>query len=100
MQGQYILNIRADQWGSIGWKDITIYANWTGPQPKHDNKVIQVSARIAGSPTDLFIGTNPIATPYGENITFSVVYWDVSNSTGITNSTGDYPLNVYFFVEV
>ena len=62
--------------------------------------MLQVSARIAGSPTDLYIGINPIATPYGENVTFSVVYWDVSNSTGISNSTGDYPLNVYLFVEV
>ncbi len=100
MQGQYILTIPADQWGSIGWKDITVYADWTGPQPKHDNKVLDVSVRVAGSPTDLFIGANPIATPYGENVTFSVVYWDVSDSSGITNSTGDYPLNVYFYVEV
>jgi hypothetical protein len=100
VQGQYILTISADQWGSIGWKDITVYVNWTGPQPKHDNKVLHVRVRVAGSPTDLFIGTNPIATPYGENVTFSVVYWDVSGSSGVTNSTGDYPLNVYFFVEV
>ncbi|MFW9815684.1 MAG: hypothetical protein ACFFEW_07125, partial [Candidatus Thorarchaeota archaeon] len=98
--GQYIIRVRADQWGSIGRKDITIYANWTGPQPKHDNKVLQVSARVAGSPADLFIGTNPIATPYGEDITFSVVYWDISNSTGITNATGAYPFNVFFFIEV
>ncbi|MGY5856398.1 MAG: hypothetical protein RTS72_07335, partial [Candidatus Thorarchaeota archaeon] len=100
VQGQYIITIPADQWGSIGWKDITVYADWTGPQPKHDNKILDVSARVAGSPTDLFIGTNPIATPYGENVTFSVVYWDVSDISGITNSTGDYPLNVYLYVEV
>ncbi|MFW9870629.1 MAG: hypothetical protein ACFFEL_13465, partial [Candidatus Thorarchaeota archaeon] len=100
ISGQYIIRVRADQWGSIGWKDLSIFANWTGPQPKHDNKVISVSARIAGSPTDLYIGVNPIATPYGENVTFSVVYWDVSNSTGITNSTSMYPFNVYLFVEV
>jgi len=99
-QGQYIIRIGADQWGSIGWKDIVVYANWTGPQPKHDNKVLNVRARVAGSPTDLYIGINPIATPYGENITFSVVYWDVSNSTGVTNSTGAYPLNVHFFIDV
>ena len=100
VQGQYILTVKADQWGSIGWKDITIFANWTGPQPKYDNEVLLVNVRIAGSPTDLFIGINPIATPYGENITFSVVYWDVSNSSGVTNETGTYPLNVYFYVEV
>ena len=98
--GQYVVRVRADQWGSIGRKDITIYANWTGPQPEYANKVLQVSARIAGSPTDLYIGTNPIATPYGENVTFSVVYWDISNSTGITNSTGFYPLNVHFYIQV
>ncbi len=100
VQGQYILRITADQWGSIGWKDIVIYANWTNPQPKHANKVLQVNARVAGSPTDLFIGTNPLATPYGENVTFSVVFWDVSNMTGITNSTGAFPLNVFFYVDV
>ncbi|MHA2199189.1 MAG: hypothetical protein ACXABN_04885 [Candidatus Thorarchaeota archaeon] len=100
ISGQYIISVTADQWGSIGWKDLTIYANWTGPQPKHDNKVLSVSARISGSPTDLYIGSNPIATPYGENITFSVIYWDVSNSTGITNATGIYPLNVFFIVDV
>ncbi|MFW9837827.1 MAG: hypothetical protein ACFFE7_09925 [Candidatus Thorarchaeota archaeon] len=100
VQGRYIVRITADQWGSIGWKDITIFANWTGPQPKHDDKVLFVSARIAGSPSDLYIGMNPIATPYGENVTFSVIYWDVSNSTGITNTTGSYPLNVHFTIEV
>jgi hypothetical protein len=100
VQGQYVIRVRADQWGSIGWKDLTIFANWTGPQPKHDDKVLFVSARVAGSPTDLFIGANPIATPYGEDITFSVVYWDISNSTGIDNSTGTYPFNVFFIIEV
>ena len=100
VSGQYILYVRADQWGSIGWKDLTIFANWTGPQPAHDNKVLYVSARIAGSPTDLYIGTNPISTPYGENVTFSVVYWDISNTTGISNSTGLYPFNVYLYIEV
>ncbi len=100
VEGQYILSIRADQWGNIGRKDITVYANWTGPEPIFSNKTLQVSVRISGSPTDLYIGINPISTPYGENVTFSVIYWDISNSTGITNDTGVYPLNVFFYIEV
>ncbi|MFW9889778.1 MAG: hypothetical protein ACFFER_16440, partial [Candidatus Thorarchaeota archaeon] len=28
--GQYIIAVPANQWGSIGWKQLSVYANWTG----------------------------------------------------------------------
>jgi len=100
MEGQYILTIRADQWGSIGTKDITIHAEWTGTQPIYSNRTLNVNVRIVGSPTDLYLNVNPISTPYGENVTFTVIYWDISNGTGVTNTSGMYPFNVFFYIEV
>ncbi|MHA2355506.1 MAG: hypothetical protein ACXADC_10055 [Candidatus Thorarchaeota archaeon] len=98
--GQYIIAVPASQWGSIGWKELTVYANWTGQRAKYDNKVLTFSVRISGAPTDLFLGDSPTSTPYGENVTFSIIYWDVSNSTGIVNGTGPFANNVRIFVEV
>ncbi|MFQ5832847.1 MAG: hypothetical protein ACE5H4_09110 [Candidatus Thorarchaeota archaeon] len=99
-QGSYVITIPANQWGDIGWKDLTLYANWTGPRSKFDNLTLDVSVRISGSPADLFIGQSPVSTPYGENINFTVVYWDVGNSTGIVNGTGPYAFNVTIRVDV
>ncbi|MFW9918765.1 MAG: hypothetical protein ACFFED_04150, partial [Candidatus Thorarchaeota archaeon] len=98
--GEYIVLIPADQWGSIGIQPLKIYANWTGPTFKYSNKTINVSARIIAAPTDIFIGESPVMTPYGENVTFSIIYYDIGNDTGIVNGTGTYSGNVHIYIEV
>ncbi|TFG11721.1 hypothetical protein EU537_11545 [Candidatus Thorarchaeota archaeon] len=98
--GEYIIEIAADQWGSIGWKDLEIFANWTGSIEKYGNGTISTSVRISDTPATLFIGNNPVSTPYGENITFTVFYWDVAADSGIVNSTGPYAFNVSMYVLV
>ncbi len=98
--GEYIIEIAADQWGSIGRKDLEIFANWTGSVEKYGNGTISTSVRISDTPATLFIGDNPVSTPYGENITFTVFYWDVAADTGIVNSTGPYAFNVSMYVVV
>ena len=98
--GYYVIIIRADQWGSTGTKDLVIYANWTGPTVKYYNKVISSSVSITASPTDLYIGESPVMTPYGEDISFTVIYYDVSNTTGVVNGTGPFQGNVKIYVSV
>ncbi len=98
--GYYVIIIRADQWGTIGSEPLVIYANWTGPTTKYYDKVISTSASITSSPTDLYIGQSPVITPYGENANFTVIYFDVSNATGITNGTGPYKWNVKIYISV
>ncbi|MHA1907397.1 MAG: hypothetical protein ACW98Y_08890, partial [Candidatus Thorarchaeota archaeon] len=98
--GEYIILIPASQWGVIGNQDLTIFANWTGPTVKYTNETIDVSVQIIGAPTDIYIGESPVMTPYGENVTFSVIYYDVGNSTGIVNGTGVYMGNVHVYIEV
>ncbi|NWF95240.1 MAG: hypothetical protein HXY34_03775 [Candidatus Thorarchaeota archaeon] len=100
MEGEYIIRMAASQWGSLGVKDLTIYANWTGPTVKYYNRVITTSVDITATPTDIFVGQNPLATPYLENITFTVIYYDLGAQTGIVNGTGPYAGNVHITVEV
>ncbi len=98
--GEYIISLPANQWGSTGTKDLIIYANWTGPTVKFSNETVTTSVRITSTPTDIFIGQSPVMTPYGENLTFSVIYYDVGNDTGIVNATGSYPFNVHLYIDV
>jgi len=98
--GEYIITIPASEWGSIGSKNITIHANWTGPTVKYSNKTIDLTVTVTPTPTDIFIGENPILTPYGENITFTLIYYDVGAQDGIVNSTGSYAGNVMMTVTV
>ena len=98
--GEYVITIAADQWGAVGSQNLKLYANWTGPTVKFYNETISVSARVTASPTDIYIGQSPTMTPYGENVTFSIVYYDVGNETGIVNGTGAYAGNVHIYVDV
>jgi len=98
--GYYIIIIRADQWGSIGTKNLVLYANWTGPTVKYYNKVISTSVSITAAPTELYIGESPVMTPYGENVSFTLIYYDISNTTGVVNGTGPFKGNVKIYVSV
>lgn len=98
--GEYIIVIPANQWGSIGSKDLTINIYWNGPTVKYFDRVIITSVTITGSPTDIFIGDSPVMTPYGENVSFTIIYYDVGNATGVVNATGLYPGNVHIYIDV
>ncbi|MFW9850705.1 MAG: hypothetical protein ACFFF4_16375, partial [Candidatus Thorarchaeota archaeon] len=99
--GHYILRIPANQWGDIvGWKSVDIFVNWTGSVAKYENHTITVNFRLTSSPTELFLSDFPLSTPYGDNVTFSVTYWDIAGGIGIVNSTGPYSGNVTLYVEV
>ncbi len=98
--GEYIILVPAYQWGSIGEKSLTIYVYWTGPTQKYYNKVIVTSGVVIGTPTDVFLSESPRMTPYDENVTFSLVYYDTAAGIGIVNGTGPYAGNVHIIVEV
>ncbi|MFW9965302.1 MAG: hypothetical protein ACFFCX_17140, partial [Candidatus Sifarchaeia archaeon] len=99
--GHYSVRIPANQWSDIsGWKTVTVFVNWTGDVAKYQNLSISVNFRLTQSPTDLFIGANPVSTPYGNNISFSIIYWDVAGNIGITNATGPYAGNVSIHIQV
>ena len=87
--GHYNITLKADQWGTIGWKDLRITVRWTDPgTTKYKNGTIDTTVRILGTDTDLYLEQAPTATYYLENLTFTAVYWDAINSTRISNSTG------------
>ncbi|MFW9767587.1 MAG: hypothetical protein ACFFEM_02105 [Candidatus Thorarchaeota archaeon] len=48
---------------------------------------MDISFRLVGTQTDLYLETVPVATYYLDNFTFSAVYYDVVNSTYISNSS-------------
>ncbi|MHA2379312.1 MAG: hypothetical protein ACXADS_08540 [Candidatus Thorarchaeota archaeon] len=98
--GEYLIMIPANQWLSIDLKDLTIVVNWTGPTVKYYDSFIKTQVRVTGAPTDIFIGESPVMTPYGEDLSFTVVYYDVGNTTGVVNSTGPYAGNVHFYIDV
>ncbi|MHA1909968.1 MAG: hypothetical protein ACW98Y_21930, partial [Candidatus Thorarchaeota archaeon] len=99
--GHYYISIPANQWDTIeGWKDITVYANWTGTITKYESLSMTVSVRLTQSPSDLRLGVSPTSTPYGEILTFTIIYWDEANNTGIVNATGPYAHNVSIYVIV
>ncbi|MBD3405207.1 MAG: hypothetical protein GF411_03610 [Candidatus Lokiarchaeota archaeon] len=98
--GEYIILVPADQWGAIGERNLTIEIFWTGITEKYEDLVIETSVTITSTPTDIFIGDSPIMTPYLEDLSFSIIYYDTANATGIVNSTGAYAGNVHIYITV
>ncbi len=98
--GEYLILIPAEQWGTIGPKVLIVYADWIGPTVKYSDEVLSTSVNIIGTPTDIFLGESPSITQYGENISFTVIYYDVAGDTGVVNSTGPFAGNVLFYIEI
>ncbi|MDF1540435.1 MAG: hypothetical protein P1Q69_16185, partial [Candidatus Thorarchaeota archaeon] len=96
--GEYIVLIPASQWGSIGTKDITITANYS--IAKYTEESISKNIVLTGTPSNIFIDESPLITPYGENITFTVVFYDLANDTGIVNQTSIYGQHVHLTIFV
>jgi len=99
-EGVYTINIPANQWGTIGGVTLNFEVNWIGVNFKYDNLTLSSPVVITDAPTDIFIGENPVITPYNENISFSIVYYDVGGLTGVVNSTGPYLGNVHLYIDV
>ncbi|TFG34548.1 hypothetical protein EU527_02725 [Candidatus Thorarchaeota archaeon] len=98
--GMYTIHIPADQWADVGTVILNIQMNWIGVNTKYQNLGLSASVSITAAPTDLFIGESPIVTPYGEEITFTVIYYDIGGLSGVVNGTGPYSGNVHLFIEV
>jgi len=99
-EGVYTIRIPANQWGDVGSVVLEIEMNWIGVNPKYSDLSLSTKVLITAAPTDIYIGENPIITSYGENISFSIVYYDVGGLTGIVNSTGPYSGNVHLYIDV
>ena len=87
--GHYNVTFLSDQWGSIGWKDLTIFIEWTGPVDKYYSQTILTSVRITGTDTDLFLEVAPTATYYQDTFNFTAVYWDAIGTQRIDNDSDD-----------
>ncbi|MFW9817922.1 MAG: hypothetical protein ACFFEW_18580, partial [Candidatus Thorarchaeota archaeon] len=85
--GNYNITVPTSQWSTIGWKNFSVQISWTGPVQKLNSGSLDISFRLVGTQTDLYLETVPVATYYLDNFTFSAVYYDVVNSTYISNSS-------------
>jgi hypothetical protein len=99
-EGLYTIVLPADQWADVGTVGLTLAMNWIGVNPKYSNLYVSTSAVITAAPTDVFIGDSPVVTPYDEDISFSIIFYDVGADTGVVNSTGPYSGNVHIYVQI
>ncbi|TFG31052.1 hypothetical protein EU528_07175 [Candidatus Thorarchaeota archaeon] len=88
--GHYNITIDSLQWGSIGWKNISIFIEWIGAVDKFYSQTIDTQVRITGTDTDLYLELAPTATYYLDTFNFTIVYWDVVGTQRITNSSGNH----------
>ncbi|MFW9893675.1 MAG: hypothetical protein ACFFFO_15820 [Candidatus Thorarchaeota archaeon] len=86
--GHYNITVPTSQWSTIGWKSFSIQISWTGAVQKLQSGSLNASFRLIGTQTDLYLETAPVATYYLDNFTFSAIYYDLVNSTYISNSSG------------
>ncbi|OLS30757.1 MAG: hypothetical protein ThorAB25_07690 [Candidatus Thorarchaeota archaeon AB_25] len=98
--GLYRINVPANQWGDIGSIELDITMNWIGVNLKYSNLSLSTMVIITAAPTDIYIGESPIDTAYGEDVSFSIVYFDLGGLTGVVNSTGPYAGNLHIYIDV
>jgi hypothetical protein len=92
--GHYNITIPADQWGTIGWKNLSISIEWTGSVLKYYEQSLETSLRVLGTETDVFLGVAPSATNYLDNVTFTVRYRDATDDSLISNDTNNVLVDV------
>ncbi|MHA2140254.1 MAG: carboxypeptidase-like regulatory domain-containing protein [Candidatus Thorarchaeota archaeon] len=92
--GHYEIYISSTQWDSVGWKDLTIEAAWTGIVQKYLNHTIHTQVRILGAETDLYLETAPTATYYLDNLTYTIIFHNVVNGSNISNETSNVLLTI------
>ncbi|MGD9396985.1 MAG: hypothetical protein PVJ05_11195, partial [Candidatus Thorarchaeota archaeon] len=98
--GLYAIQIPANQWGDVGSIQLDITMNWIGVNLKYSNLSLSTLVNIVASPTDIYVGESPIDTAYGEDVSFSIVYYDLGGMTGIVNSTGPYAGNLHIYIDI
>ncbi|MCK5266391.1 MAG: hypothetical protein KAR03_12350, partial [Candidatus Thorarchaeota archaeon] len=99
-EGLYTIHIPANQWGDVGDVVLDFEINWIGVNFKYSNLTLSTIVVITAAPTSIYIGENPVITSYDEDISFSIVYYDVGGLTGVVNSTGPYAGNVHLYIDV
>ena len=99
-EGLYTIALPADQWGDVGTVGLTFYMNWVGVNTKYSNLSVSTSVVITAAPTDVFLGESPVVTPYDEDVSFTIIYYDVGADNGIANTTGLFAGNVHIFIDV
>lgn len=92
--GHFNISIDSMQWGSIGWKDLKIFVEWTGTVDKYYNQTIENSVRIIGTDTDLYLEQAPSATYYQDSFNFSIIYWNSIAESRISNTSGNVILRI------
>jgi hypothetical protein len=95
--GHYNISIPSSQWGSAGWKNLTISVSWSGPVPKYVGQSFDTQVRLTGTATDIFLDQAPTAIYFQNEFSFTVIYYDVTNTTNISNNTLGY--NVMLTIE-
>jgi len=88
--GHYNITIDSIQWGSIGWKNLTISIEWIGGTDKFYSQTIDTEVRLTGTDTDLYLELAPSASYYLDTLNFTIVYWDVVSSQRISNVSGNH----------
>ena len=98
--GLYTIHIPASQWSDTGPIKLDITMNWIGVNLKYSDLSLSTIVIITAAPTDIYIGENPIDTAYGEDLSFSIIYFDIGGATGVVNSTGPYAGNLHIYIDV
>jgi len=93
--GEYDVYVDASQFGVLGTQHLTVYFNWTGSVQKYENKFLSVDVEIKGSESALTLVEAALPSPCPEYMTYTFLYSDASDGSGITNDT----YNVYIRVE-
>jgi hypothetical protein len=78
----------------LGLQTFTIYFNWTGPVEQFENKTLVATANLVGVDSKLTLFTSSEPTAYLGNMSYTILYSELSSGIGINNDTN----NVFVYV--
>jgi hypothetical protein len=94
--GQYDVYIDASQFGVLGTQHLTVLFNWTGSVQKYGNKSLTVDVDVNGAESALTLVEAALPSPCLDYMTYTFLYSDASDGSGITNDTFDVFIRVEF----
>jgi len=94
--GRYDVYIDASQFGILGTQHLTVLFNWTGSVQKYENRFLDVDVAVKGAESALTLVEAALPSPCLDYMTYTFLYSDTSDGSGITNDTFDVFIRVEF----
>ncbi len=82
--GYYYVSVNSTALDELGGTQITVWANWTGGTPYHNNASLSLTLTVTRRATNVVVLVSPSRTNYLEDVVFVVAFTDLGTNNALS----------------